>query len=186
MNFEGYHGTNAEYEPSILFGNFRVSSKLDEWLGTGAYFFLGGISNPEKDACDWAKMRSYDGKRKIKLYHRYIVVKAEISAESVMRLDLDEGIVAFNYFRNQLIDIMKKENIKPTTKGLENDCNVCNFALNHGGYDAIVNCEYIKLDEWTRINRYQSRIATCKIISVKDPKSSVKLKTLTVSARGAA
>ncbi|MDR5610419.1 MULTISPECIES: hypothetical protein [unclassified Arsenophonus] len=65
MELIGYHGTNAENEDMILSGNFRVSTKDDEWLGTGAYFFIAGISDPINDAERWAIVQAYDHNLKI-------------------------------------------------------------------------------------------------------------------------
>ena len=37
---KGYHGTLADTAKSVIEENgFRVSSKKNEWLGTGVYFF---------------------------------------------------------------------------------------------------------------------------------------------------
>ena len=184
MTYEGFHGTNLANGSSILKSNFIVSCKEDEWLGEGAYFFLHGVGDPQEHAKNWSILQSYDKKARAHTYHEYAVLRAEITIENVMHLDTDEGIAAFNFFRQQLIELITEKNWNVSKRALENDCYACNFAMNHGGYEAIVNREYIKLDKWSRIKRYQSRLPTCKIMCVKDPHKSIDIRSLAIVEQG--
>ncbi|MGE6037029.1 hypothetical protein ACQJ1N_02460 [Klebsiella pneumoniae] len=184
MEFEGFHGTDEKNRSSILCNNFSVSAKDDEWLGTGAYFFIDGISKPLVDARNWAKVQSYDTEARRKKYHRYAVIKAIIKVNSVLRLDEQEGQIAYNVFRNFLIEKMKKDKIKPKVSAIRNDCEVCNHILENTEFEAIINPEFIKLDVWSRRNRYYSRIPTCRIICVKEPKTAIDVNALQVVERG--
>lgn len=184
MEFEGFHGTDCNKRQSILERNFSVSAAEDEWLGTGAYFFIEGISDPQSDARHWAKLQAYDKRTKSNRYSNYAVIKAIINVENVLRLDQEEGLIAYNTFRNFLLDKMKEERIRPKVSAIRNDCEVCNHILQNSEFDAIVNCEYIKLDKWTRVKQYASRIPTCKIMSVKEPKTSIEVEGITVVERG--
>ncbi|WGL99135.1 hypothetical protein QE177_04435 [Arsenophonus sp. aPb] len=187
MELIGYHGTNAENEDMILSGNFRVSTKEDEWLGTGAYFFIDGVSDPEHNASCWAKRHSYDKIRKRYKYTQFSVIKANISINNPLNLDSIEGKKVFNYYRDELIGIMKKNNISSTKsfeKSLKNDCEVCNYIAKAIGCDAIIRSEYIKLDLWSRKNIYNSRIQNCTIISIREPLRSIDKNSLTVVQRG--
>lgn len=184
MRYEGYHGTNLVNAPLILQSNFHISCNDNEWLGSGAYFYLHGVSDPQDDAKNWSILQSYDSKKKTNSYTNYAVIKAEISAENVMHLDTDEGVKAFNFFRDEIIKLIASKGLTVSRSAFVNDCKICNFAMSHAGYDAIVNREYIKLDSWSRINHYQSRVPTCKIICVKDPHKSINIDLLAIVEQG--
>lgn len=184
MVFEGYHGTDFDKQQSIFDMNFSVSASEDDWLGTGAYFFIDGISDPIQDAKHWAKLHAYDKIKKSNRYNKYAVIKAIINVTNVLRLDQQDGMIAYNVFRNYLLDRMKKERIRPKVGAIRNDCEVCNHILQNSDFDAIVNFEYIKLDKWTRVKNYSSRIPTCRIMSVKEPKISINVDGLSVVDRG--
>lgn len=184
MEFEGFHGTDLDNHNSILGLNFSVSASEDDWLGTGAYFFIEGISDPKLDARHWAKLHAYDKHTGTNRYKNYAVIKAVIDVNNVLRLDREDGLIAYNAFREYLLDRMKKERIRPKVSAIRNDCEVCNHILQNSEFDAIVNFEYIKLDKWTRIKNYASRIPTCRIMSVKEPKTSIDVRKLSVVERG--
>lgn len=184
MLFEGFHGTDFEKKQSILDLNFSVSAAEDDWLGTGAYFFIDGISDPKEDARHWAKLHAYDKDTKSNRYSQYTVIKAAIDVNNALRLDQADGLIAYNTYRNFLIEKMKREGIRPKVGAIRNDCEVCNHILQNSEFDAIINFEYIKLDKWTRVKKYSSRIPTCRIMSVKEPTASIDVNGLTVVERG--
>ncbi|WP_052059440.1 hypothetical protein [Pantoea rwandensis] len=184
MDFVGFHGTDNKNERSILDYNFNVSAGEDEWLGTGAYFFIEGISDPQSDARHWARLQAYDSDIGRNTYHRFSIIKAMIKVEKVLCLDEKEGQIAFNAYRTFLIEKMKREKVRPKVGAIRNDCEVCNHILENTDFEAIINPEYIKLDRWTRTKNYSSRIPTCRIMSVKEPKLSIDVKGLTVVERG--
>lgn len=184
MDYEGFHGTDSKNQQSILELNFTVSANEDDWLGTGAYFFINGISDPAADARNWAKLQAYDKRIGQKTYHRYAVVKAKITVQNVLCLDESDGLIAYNAYRNHLIEKMKKNRIKPKVGAIRNDCEVCNHILNNSDFDAIINLEYIKLDEWSRRAQYSSRVPTCRIMSVKEPSTSIDVNGMSVVDRG--
>ncbi|HBE9083097.1 hypothetical protein [Serratia fonticola] len=184
MQFQGYHGTDASNEMPILTGNFQASSRSDDWLGTGAYFFIDGISNPKVNARQWAKLRAYDKKTKTNSYKNYCVINALIEVDNILELDTAEGMMAFNTFRDGLIEILKERGIKPSKNFYVDDCKICNFAVEQCGFDAVTRYEHIKLDKWSRVNGYQSRMPTCRIISVCKPDKSIDIASLSVTERG--
>ncbi|MDC9599002.1 hypothetical protein [Xenorhabdus anantnagensis] len=187
MKLIGFHGTDANNEASILSGNFRVSAKSDEWLGTGAYFFIEGLGDPEHSAVCWAKLQSYDKVKKRYRYTQFSVIKAKISISNPLDLDSLQGKKVFNYFRDEMIGIMKQNNISATESfrnSLKNDCEICNYIAKTIGCDAIIRSEYIKLDLWSRKNVYNSRIQNCTIVSIREPSQSIDKNSLTVTQRG--
>lgn len=184
MEIVGFHGTDSKNQKSILENNFSVSAKDDEWLGTGAYFFIDGISDPESDAVQWAKLHSYDKETRRNRYNRFIVVRASIKVTNVLRLDEQEGQIAYNHFRTYLIEKMRRNRIQPKVGAIRNDCEVCNYILENTDFEAIINPEYIKLDKWSRIQKYSSRIPTCRIISVREPNACIDVNDLQVVQRG--
>lgn len=50
----GYHGTSRRHARSILDSTYIISPSPEDWLGTGIYFFVDGISCPQKNAREWA------------------------------------------------------------------------------------------------------------------------------------
>lgn len=183
MDLIGYHGTSAENESSIVSGNFNVSANDDEWLGTGAYFFVHGISDPEDDARRWAVVQAYDNKKKQNKYDKYVVLKAEISVDSALELDTNEGLNAFNSYRDGIIELMRRNRLKLNKSLLQNDCLICNLLMDKSGFDAIIRKEFIKFDSYIRKIRYQSRIPNCRIMSVRNPNTSVH-NSIQVTKRG--
>ncbi|WP_414162890.1 hypothetical protein ACMGGS_12250 [Superficieibacter sp. BNK-5] len=184
MEFVGFHGTDSANETSILQLNFTVSAKTDEWLGTGAYFFIDGVGNPTDHADSWAKLHAYDKKSKRNRYTDYVVISAKIEVDSVLRMDTDEGKNAFNVYREYIKNDLRTKGKSVSQSLIVNDCAVFNHILANAEFDAIVNCEYIKLDRWSRLKKYGSRIPNCKVLSVKEPKASIDVQKLNVVTRG--
>ena len=76
---KGYHGTLADTAKSVIEENgFRVSSKKNEWLGTGVYFFAY-----RQHALDWIKHRRYKNKKTA-------VLSAIFEYNDIEYLDLDD------------------------------------------------------------------------------------------------
>ncbi|QTL40664.1 hypothetical protein HGO23_04620 [Xenorhabdus budapestensis] len=173
MKLIGFHGTDANNEASILGGNFRVSAKDDEWLGTGAYFFVEGLGDPQKNAEDWARLQAWNNKKKLNNYSEFVVLSVEIIVQKALELDTNEGLQAFEIFRTVILTRMRKQGIQKSKSLLENDCTICNLIMAQTDFDAIIRNEYIKLDKFTRIIKYQSRIPNCRIVSVKNPTKSI-------------
>lgn len=170
----GYHGTNAENETSIIQNNFVVSSQSDDWLGTGAYFFIEGLLDPAECAESWAKVSSYDKSNRRYMYESYAVMRATLNLDVPFDLDEKENLEAYQIYRKAFFESLSKNNLN--TKGaLHSDCQICNMIMSDDELeiDAIIRREYIKLESEHRIKRYDSRIPNCRIVSVKNPKKSV-------------
>lgn len=184
MEFVGFHGTDSAHEESIYKRNFSVSSRTDEWLGTGAYFFLEGVGDPQEHAVSWAKLHAYDKAQHRNRYTRFIVISAKIEVENVLRMDTEEGLEAFNVYRDYIKQDMRSKGQVPSESLIVNDCVVFNHILANSEFDAIINTEYIKLDLWSRLKDYRSRIPNCRVMSVKEPVISISVEGLNVVKRG--
>lgn len=184
MEFVGFHGTDSANEDSIFELNFAVSAKSDEWLGTGAYFFLDGVGDPSQHADSWAKLHAYDSDSRSNRYTDYVVISAKINVANVLNMDTDEGRNAFNLYRNYIKNDLRSKDAKPSKSLIVNDCVVFNHILANTEFDAIINCEYIKLDRWSRMRNYKSRIPNYRVMSVKEPTASINVKELNVVRRG--
>ncbi|AGE17754.1 hypothetical protein [Serratia marcescens] len=184
MEFIGFHGTDGANEFSILNRNFNVSAKCDEWLGTGAYFFLDGVGKPEEHAEAWAKLQAYDSSIRGNRYSRFVVIGAKITVTNVLRMDTEEGLEAFNVYRSYIKTRMEAERQSPSRSLIVNDCIVFNHILDETEFEAVINCEYIKLDVWSRVMGYGSRIPNCRVMSVKKPTVSIDVNGLHVAKRG--
>ncbi|ENK1751179.1 hypothetical protein NUKP55_11470 [Klebsiella variicola] len=184
MEFVGFHGTDSANENSIFQLNFTVSAKSDEWLGTGAYFFLDGVGDPTEHADSWAKLHAYDRDSRSNRYTDYVVISAKINVANVLNMDTDEGRNAFNVYRDYIKNDHRIQGVKPSKSLIVNDCVVFNHILANTEFDAIINCEYIKLDRWSRMRDYKSRIPNCRVMSVKEPTASINVQELNVVRRG--
>ncbi|QIJ48860.1 hypothetical protein [Raoultella ornithinolytica] len=184
MEFVGFHGTDSNNEDSILRLNFTVSAKSDEWLGTGAYFFLDGVGDPVEHADSWARLQAYDKYSRSNSYTDYVVISAKINVNSVLNMDTDDGRNAFNLYREYIKKDLRTTGTTPSKSLIVNDCVVFNHILANAGFDAIINCEYIKLDRWSRLKDYRSRIPNCRVMSIKEPMDSIDVKGLSITRRG--
>ncbi|MFG1172169.1 hypothetical protein AAFN90_00885 [Erwiniaceae bacterium CAU 1747] len=184
MVFQGFHGTDSANEHSILQRNFSVSAKSDEWLGTGAYFFLDGVGNAREHAESWAKLHAYDKKLRANRYTRLVVISAKIEVNHVLHIDTPEGLAAFNFYRDYIKKDLRSKGESPSDSLIVNDCVVFNHILRNTEFEAVINNEYIKLDLWSRLKDYRSRIPNCRVMSVKEPLASIDVKDLNVVHRG--
>lgn len=184
MEFQGFHGTDSANEKSILNRNFTVSANSDEWLGTGAYFFIDGVGDPKEHAESWASLHSYDKKTRTYRYNRLVVISAKIDVEHVLQVDTQEGLDAFNAYRDYIKNDYRSKGWIPSRSLLVNDCVVFNHILDNTEFEAIINKEYIKLDLWSRLKDYRSRIPNCRVMSVKEPLTSIDVNGLTVVHKG--
>lgn len=184
MEYVGFHGTDCANEVSIKKRNFNVSAESDEWLGTGAYFFLEGLGDPQEHAVAWARLQAHDKKSGKSRYKQYVVIGAKIAVTNVLCMDTHEGMQAFNVFRDYIHQRMKRERTMPSKNLIVNDCVVFNHILNVTDFEAVISCEFIKLDLWSRLKDYRSRIPNCRVMSVKEPTVSIDVNGLHVADRG--
>lgn len=73
-----YHGTNSENVASLRRVGFKPSTSHSEWLGRGAYFFIGGSFCPIKNARDWAIASAWDKAKKKYKYEKYTILKTKV------------------------------------------------------------------------------------------------------------
>lgn len=94
LTLEGFHGTSEENAKSIERNNFQPSE--GGWLGSGIYFYLGGISNPQEDAKNWAISEAYRPSKRF--YDRFCVLKAriQIGSEAILDLRTEEDLRIFH------------------------------------------------------------------------------------------
>lgn len=169
----GYHGTDANKKASIMECNFYVSSETDDWLGSGAYFFIDGLLDPIECAVRWGKVSSYDAEKRVQKYDSYVVLEAKLNVndDAIFDLDVKDNIEAYEEYRQEYFRALESKGIR--TKGMfKNDCEICNmiFEDEDSGVEAIVRREYIKFDKLQRIRKHDSRIPNCRIVSIKNPK----------------
>lgn len=184
MEFQGFHGTDSANEYSILQRNFTVSAKSDEWLGTGAYFFLDGVGNPKDHAESWARLHAYDKRTGTNRYSRLVVISAKIEVDHVLHVDTQEGLEAFNFYREYIKKDIRTKGKSHSDSLLINDCVVFNHILDTTEFQAVINTEYIKLDLWSRLKDYRSRIPNCRVMSIREPLASIDVQGLTVVHKG--
>lgn len=59
--FKGHHGTSLDSARKIINSNYKQSTGDQEWLGTGVYFFVKGISSKTEELAEkWAEAQAWD------------------------------------------------------------------------------------------------------------------------------
>lgn len=87
-----------ERAQSIVNSNFVVTASEEDWLGTGVYFFLDGISSGFKSALEWAN-NSHQGQNCC-----VIEVTVEVPVSLVFDLTSIANLREFNTIRNLVVD----------------------------------------------------------------------------------
>ncbi len=125
----GYHGTSLTSAKRLLEQGFTASSKENEWLGQGVYFFGsdGSVDGQDEAKC-WAKY--------VRKLYPWAVIKAEIYAEKP--LDLVHNIKhrkLFNTLRDKCYQLHVKSG---RDKNSFSDYIIFNFADKNYFFDAII------------------------------------------------
>lgn len=169
----GFHGTSAFNAASILNTNFRVSTYENDWLGTGAYFFLEakGLLSPIEKAAEWAKSRASKARPR---YSALSVLEASIETEIYLDLDDEGHIAALNVIKGEYMEIMKREGKRPTGNRLLDKCAFCNYVMQEHGVEALVRREYIKTAEDEFLVGFDGGVPNCRVMCVRDPTASIK------------
>ncbi|PNL50660.1 hypothetical protein CEP63_016255 [Proteus mirabilis] len=144
-NFICFHGTTQDAIPSIMNKGFKLSSSNEDWLGHGVYFFIRGISNPLKNAAEWAKNKSKN--------KNTCVIKATVKLNEFEILDLrtTKGQNDYNKHREKIVHeyyddllIRRDLNIKKRKDMRVDDCIINSILLHKVKYKAIIHNVYIK------------------------------------------
>ncbi|SMF83856.1 hypothetical protein SAMN02982917_5624 [Azospirillum oryzae] len=98
LEITGYHGTTPDRAKEILDKGFRVNEGEEDWVGSGIYFFIDGISSAKDMAADWSCFRNRIDKPCI----LYCSIKADY--KNVLDLRLEAHAKQFNYHRNLFIE----------------------------------------------------------------------------------
>jgi hypothetical protein len=168
----GFHGTSVLSAGQILSSTFKVSAAADDWLGSGAYFFVegDGVEAPLEKASSWAVSRARSAKPR---YTFYSVLEAHISTPVYLDLDNTEHIAALNEIRRHYMGIMKQQGKRPSGNRLIEKCNFCNFVMHEHGVDALIRREYIKTTDDEMDFGFDGGVSNCRILCLKDPVKSI-------------
>jgi hypothetical protein len=172
---QGYHGTNAENLESISVRGLVPSTGNHHWLGNGVYFFLSGISDPIRDAEEWASAEAWDNRKRCHRYNMFAVIRAEISSLRLLDLNSDEGKRALNFAREALENRCFDESCAGRFLGNPgfNDAVIIRLLIEQYQFDVCVYDFYIK-SRGARILRRESRFANVRVACVQDPKCIVR------------
>lgn len=93
-----FHGTTLDRGKSIAKNGFAISKGEEDWLGSGVYFFLDGVTSGLKCAQGWAQNTHNK--------QSYCVLKATIEIPSALIFDLTslKGLSEYNCMRDAVID----------------------------------------------------------------------------------
>ncbi len=170
IQYNGFHGSDFDNIDSILSENFRESENEDEWLGYGVYFFVDGISDPQKNAMEWAKNQAYN-KGKVD-YDKFVVFKAEVVCGRVLDTTNLDGLKVFNTLRDALIK--KHDECFQKNRNVWCDDRIMwNLVAQTMKLDAVVHNLYIK-SKIQRIKKIGSNVPNTTVLCVKVPASIVK------------
>ncbi|WP_392440371.1 hypothetical protein AABD61_08355 [Edwardsiella piscicida] len=97
--FTCYHGTTYDAMLSIMQHGFKFSQSNEDWLGHGVYFFIDGISDPIKNAREWAENNNKKNKKTC-----VIKAKVKISIADVLDIRTIDGLKIYNFYRDAVID----------------------------------------------------------------------------------
>ncbi|MGQ1947576.1 hypothetical protein ACT3CD_10820 [Geofilum sp. OHC36d9] len=174
QQFIGYHGTSVASARKIIDNNYELSVGNDEWLGSGVYFFIKGISSkPDEQAKKWAIVQAWNNFEKKYTYNHFSVLRSALKVEDDNLLDLtsEDGIVVLEYLTKAFERAIKKsgKNI------IYLDGLLINLARNEGilPVDVVKGNFYIK---FARERKKQIRLRTpnCTICTVYDPIKNIE------------
>lgn len=170
----GYHGTSVLNATSITRDGFFCSEREDDWLGSGAYFFIDGgeeIKPPLEKSCEWAVQRARSAKPR---YSNYAVLEAEI--ETNVHLDFDDltHMAALGKIKDVYLDIMRANGKRPVGNRKIDKCAFCNYVMFEHGVDALIRREYIKTTEDELTYGFDADVPNCRIMCLKDPKATIR------------
>jgi hypothetical protein len=144
MKIVAYHGTTRAAAVSILRNSFKINRDDEDWLGSGVYFFIHGISDPIDNAFEWAKN-----------HHNHppaiIQIEAIIGEDDILNLTTSTGLSIYNQHRELII----KSNINSLQKRRDlsikkrrdirlDDCIITNLMQEQLRYKALIHNVYIK------------------------------------------
>lgn len=139
-----YHGTTQAAAESILETSFKINRSDEDWLGSGVYFFIEGISDPIENAFEWAN-NNHNGAPAI------IRIEAIIDEGEILDLTTSTGINSYNQHRELIIKsninyLQKRRNlsIKKRRDIRLDDCIITNLMQDRLRYKAITHNVYIK------------------------------------------
>lgn len=187
--FIGYHGTDETNSQSILSNNFRVTDS-DEWIGSGAYFFIEGLSQPIDSAREWAVSRSnrYDTnlKRYQRSYSKYSVIEALITAEPGKILDLicEEGRTGYEAFKEAFLEDALRRGISLRQKGRPCEGLIVNEICAKYSMDIVLAELVITTSRAALGLRLRAKIPNKTVMAVRNPESCIHLDETRVKETG--
>lgn len=93
ISLVGYHGTSREAADTIIHSSYTFRPSPEDWLGSGVYFFVDGISCPEKCAAEWARNKFGDDACAV------VRTRIEACADKVLDLTSAAGLARYNEVR---------------------------------------------------------------------------------------
>ncbi len=130
---------------SILENGFKVIPSPEDWLGHGLYFFIDGISEPERCAFEWSK-------NTFGINHG-VALEAKILVKQVDILDLrvTDNLKKYNHIREKIINTnfdnlsrRRDLSLKKRKDIRLDDCIITNEVCRIMGYKALIHNIYIK------------------------------------------
>ena len=181
IHFEGWHGTDEALEASICSSNFQMSEGEHHWLGSGVYFFMKGIGNPQEHARNWVCSEAYKKKNL-----RYIVLKTNVQVSDDVVLDLrdEEALELFNEHRRIVLAGLRKAQRQARWKSLDYmDGKVIDHLKACIGIQLVIQHFYVQFLR-DRIQKIRSRVPNCTFLCASNPQDCIKPAEIPVVERG--
>jgi hypothetical protein len=164
----GFHGTSNQSADEIINSNYKITPNPEDWLGSGVYFFINGISCPIKNANDWARKKFGDDSSAV--LKSYIVA----SHDSVLNLTTAAGLSTYDKFRIKFLEQNKIAladrrdlNIKKRKDIRLDDRIVTEALLTELSISVLIHNVYIK-NELQRNLAMESSYPNATVCSVRD------------------
>jgi hypothetical protein len=170
---EAYHGTSFDGATGILREDYNESSKDDEWLGHGVYFFVEGISDPFANAQEWARAQAFEhGRYK---YNRYAVLRSLVTLDEDKLLDITsvEALRDFNELKEDLFGKMEREFRLNIGEPDNHSCILFNYMVHFAEVHAVKHNLYIKSIRERKLKLRLNVPNTTVLCVQKDPLNAV-------------
>jgi len=145
-----------------------VSDNHDEWLGTGVYFFIDGISEGIHAAEEWAIAQAWNNMDAVYTYTDYSVLKALVAGKRVLDLTGAEGLKAYNLVRMVAASVYADKFSSRKGVGPSHDKLTMNLAFRQMKLDIILSHMYVRNADFRKRSVF-SRIPNVTMLCVKDP-----------------
>ena len=173
LTLSAYHGTRASHVDSIVEAGLRPSIDHDEWLGSGSYFFINGISDARTSAFEWARVESWDKRRRRFVEDDLAIFEYQLTLdpEAIFDLRETEELREFHNVRRSWLRtrIPRRSTHQRRPAGDTYDTQLLNQFKADTNISALISDFHIQLSVRERHFRMDSRIPNVTVLCLSHP-----------------